>query len=259
MKLLALVGSGIKTISHITEEAKGYICNCDKVLYLINEPLLEIYIRKLSKSSRSLDPIYFRSELRESAYKNIAEEVHLELKEVNSLCIVIYGHPCVFATPGLLALSDVDKNIRTVVCPGISAQDCLYSDLKFDPASGGVHTFDATEYLLYDKLIDSYSHTIIYQIGMVGNLGLPTNKINIEAIRFIKRKLLSVYEKNKKAIIYESALYPGTNPKITKFDLCELDTQELTTLSTLYIPPDDRQREPNVYALKLLNQVAKRM
>ena len=97
MKLLALVGSGIKTISHITEEAKGYICNCDKVLYLVNEPLLEVYIGKLSKSCRSLAPIYFRSELRECAYKNIAQEIQLELDGVNSLCVVIYGHPCVFA------------------------------------------------------------------------------------------------------------------------------------------------------------------
>lgn len=257
MKLLALVGSGIKTISHITEEAKGYICSCDKVLYLVNEPLLEAYIDKLSKSCRTLAPIYFRSELRECAYKNIAQEIQLELNGVNSLCVVIYGHPCVFATPGLLALSDIDKNIKTVVCPGISAQDCLYSDLKFDPASGGVQTFDATEYLLYDKLVDSSSHIIIYQIGMVGNLGLPTNKINMEAIRFIKRKLLCIYENDKKAIIYESALYPGTNPKITNFNLYELDAQELTTLSTLYIPPDKKQREPNAQALKLLNQVAR--
>ena len=253
MKVLALVGTGIKTISHLTEEAKGYICNCDKVLYLVNEPLLEIYIKRLAKSSMTLGSVYFQSESREDAYNNIARQIHLELEKFNSICIVIYGHPCVFATPGLLALLGLDSSIKTVICPAISAQDCLYADLKFDPASGGIQTFDATEYLLYDKLIDPFSHIVIYQIGMAGNLGLPTNKINKGAINFIKKKLLNVYKKEKKTIIYESALYPGNNPKISEFDLDNLDRQKLTPISTLYIPPDGTLRKPNPNALKLLN------
>ncbi|HHT0602629.1 TPA: SAM-dependent methyltransferase, partial [Legionella anisa] len=78
MKVLALVGTGIKTIAHITEEAKGYICTCDKVLYLVNEPLLERYIQKLAKSSESLDAIYFNSKSRENAYKNVAQFIYRE-------------------------------------------------------------------------------------------------------------------------------------------------------------------------------------
>ncbi|HAU0262593.1 TPA: methylase [Legionella pneumophila] len=256
MKVLALVGTGIKTIAHITEEAKGYICTCDKVLYLVNEPLLERYIRKLAKSSESLDSIYFNSKSRENAYNNVAQYIHRAIEDVGSLCVVIYGHPCVFATPGLLALSVLSDSIKTVVCPGISAQDCLYADLRFDPASGGIHSFDATEYLLYDKSVDTSSHVVIYQIGMVGNLGLPTNTVNLEAINFIKKKLIKLYKKGKKAIVYEAALYPGTHPKISEFDLKQLDRQKLTTLSTLYIPPDEILRVPSSDALKLLNQLA---
>lgn len=256
MKVVALVGTGIKTIAHITEEAKGYISTCDKVIYLVNEPLLERYIRKLAKSSESLDEIYFNSKSRESAYNNIAQYIYSAIEDVRSLCVVIYGHPCVFATPGLLALSMLDDSIKTVVCPGISTQDCLYADSRFDPASGGIQSFDATEYLLYDKVVDPSSHVVIYQIGMVGNLGLPTNKINFEALNFIKKKLIELYKKEKKAVIYEAALYPGTHPKISEFDLEQLDRQELTTLSTLYIPPDKIQRMPSSDALRLLNQVA---
>jgi uncharacterized protein YabN with tetrapyrrole methylase and pyrophosphatase domain len=253
VKLLALVGTGIKTIAHITAEAKGYISSCDKVLYLINEPLLEMYVKKLAKSSRSLEPIYFKSKSREYAYTDIARTIHLELAKVTSLCVVIYGHPCIFATPGLLALSDIPHSIKTVICPGISAQDCLYADLKFDPAARGIHTFDATEYLLYDKLIDTSSHVVIYQIGMIGNLGMPTKQINLEAISFIKKKLLKLYAHEKTAIIYEAALYPGTESKIVEFELDDLDKQALTAISTLYIAPNDIKREPSVYALKLLN------
>ncbi|HAT2053601.1 SAM-dependent methyltransferase [Legionella pneumophila] len=256
MKVLALVGTGIKTIAHITEEAKGYICTCDKVLYLVNEPLLERYIHKLAKSSESLDAIYFNAKSRENAYKNVAQFIYGEIEDVDSLCVVIYGHPCVFATPGLLAFSGLSNNIKTVVCPGISAQDCLYADLRFDPASGGIQSFDATEYLLYDRSVDISSHVVVNQIGMVGNLGLPTNTVNFEAINFIKNKLIKLYKNGKKAIIYEAALYPGTHPKITEFELEQLDRQELTTLSTLYIPPDENLRMPSSDALRLLNQMA---
>ncbi|HHT0602619.1 TPA: SAM-dependent methyltransferase, partial [Legionella anisa] len=120
----------------------------------------------------------------------------------------------------------------------------------------GIQSFDATEYLLYDRSVDTSSHVVVYQIGMVGNLGLPTNTVNLEAINFIKHKLINLYKNGKKAIIYEAALYPGTHPKITEFELEQLDRQELTTLSTLYIPPDENLRVPSSDALRLLNQMA---
>lgn len=254
MKVLALIGTGITTISHITEEAKGYICNCDKVLYLVNEPLLESYINRLAKATESLEPVYFKSKARAAAYENIAEHICNALESVNSLCVVIYGHPCFFATPGLLALSKFsNEEVKTIVCSAISALDCLYADFRFDPANGGMQVFDATEYLLYDKLIDNSTHIIIYQIGMVGNLGLPTNKVNLHAVYLIKKRLLKVYKNEKKAFIYEAAVYPHTKPKISEFHLNELEKQKFTSISTLYIPPDDVKRIPNAETLKLIN------
>lgn len=256
MKVLALVGTGIKTISHLTEEAKGYICSCDKVLYLVNEPLLESYLKRNAKVAESFESIYFNSKLRKTIYDNIAKKIHDEFEKVNSLCVVIYGHPCIFATPGLLALSTIKTgfNVKTVVCPAISALDCLYSDLRFDPAIGGTQLFDATEYLVYEKTIETTSHVIFMQIGMVGNLGLPTNTTNTEAMNFIKDKLIKAYKKNKIAIIYEAALYPHTSPKVTEFELCNLDKQDFTPLSTLYIPPEESRKTTNFDALKFLNK-----
>jgi uncharacterized protein YabN with tetrapyrrole methylase and pyrophosphatase domain len=253
VKLFALVGTGIKTISHITEEAKGYISSCDLVLYLINEPVLESYIKRLAKASEPLNTIYFNSDSRENSYKEIARYAQSKMENVESLCLVIYGHPCIFATPGLLALEKLSEQVKTVVCPGISAMDCLYADLRFDPSQGGVQLVDATELIIYEKYLDIFSHTVIYQIGMVGNLGLPTNKKNEKALIFLKNKLLRLFNSDKKALIYEAALYPGVDPKIIEFNLSDLDKQELTTLSTLYIPPvEHAQRKACADALELL-------
>lgn len=62
MHKLIVVGSGIKSISHLTEETKRVIQNADKVVYLINEDNLKQWIQREAKNSESLDSIYFSSE-----------------------------------------------------------------------------------------------------------------------------------------------------------------------------------------------------
>ena len=42
---LVVVGSGIKFMSHLTIEAKSYIEQSDKVLYLVNDPLMKKWIQ----------------------------------------------------------------------------------------------------------------------------------------------------------------------------------------------------------------------
>ena len=48
---LVLVGSGIKFVSHITNEAKASIEQADKVLYLVNEPAIGEWIRRTNSNS----------------------------------------------------------------------------------------------------------------------------------------------------------------------------------------------------------------
>ena len=59
MPNLVVVGSGIKSIAHLTEETKRVIQNADKVLYLVNEDNLKTWINRESKEAESLEPIYF--------------------------------------------------------------------------------------------------------------------------------------------------------------------------------------------------------
>ena len=64
MNKLFVVGSGIKSISHISQETKVIIQQSDKVLYLLNEDSLKDWVKRESKSSESLEPIYFSSSKR---------------------------------------------------------------------------------------------------------------------------------------------------------------------------------------------------
>jgi hypothetical protein len=46
---LVVVGSSIKFISHLTTEAKTYIEQSNKVLYLVNEPAIKEWVAPIQK------------------------------------------------------------------------------------------------------------------------------------------------------------------------------------------------------------------
>ena len=57
---------------------------------------------------------------------------------------------------------------------GISAEDCLFADLGFDPASTGCLTFEATDFLIHNRRVDPTCLVILWQIGVVGVEDRPT-------------------------------------------------------------------------------------
>src|SRR5690349_19436040 len=94
---LVIVGTGIKFLSHLSYEAKIYIEQSDKVLYLVNDPIMKEWIQKTNIHSESMDPIYFKHKLRSDTYKAITEYILSVLRQDIHLCAVFYGHPNVFA------------------------------------------------------------------------------------------------------------------------------------------------------------------
>src|SRR3990167_6833486 len=120
-------------MSHLTHEAKIYIEQSDKVLYLVNEPAMKEWICKSNVNSESLDGLYFKYPLRSQCYKAIADYVLEVLRTNINVCVVLYGHPLVFAQPAMMAVIKARKEGYPVkVLPGISAEDCLFADLLVD-------------------------------------------------------------------------------------------------------------------------------
>ena len=251
MKKLALVGSGIKSISHFTTEFKTYTTQADKVLYLVNEPITKQWIQRYCKLSEALDPIYFSEKNRQTAYNKIRDKILSELEIYPFITVVLYGHPTVFADPGLQAIMIAQNNsVETVILPGISTESCLYADLKIDPGQFGCFHIEATELLLYDKIIDPTSHICIWQLGMLGNSSVPLPNQTPNHLKLLVNKLKNYYPKEHNAILYEASMYPGVEPKIHTFPLGDMEIQNIGTLSTLYIKPLP-QRKPN---LEIFNQ-----
>lgn len=221
-------------------------------MYLVNEPITKQWIERYAKLSESLDSIYFSENDRQISYDKIRDKILTELETYNFITVVLYGHPTVFADPGLQAIIAAQKNsIETIILPGISIENCLYADLKIDPGQFGCFHIEATELLLYDKIIDPTTHLCIWQPGMIGNRSVPELNQKSDHLELLRVKLEKYYPRDHISILYEASIYPGVEPKIHKFPLYDTENQIMGTLSTLYIPPLP-QRKPD---LKILSQI----
>ena len=201
-------------------------------MYLVNEPITKQWIERYSKLSESLDATYFSENDRQNSYDKIRDKILAELETYNFITVVLYGHPTIFADPGLQAIIAAQKNsIETIILPGISVENCLYADLKIDPGQFGCFHVEATELLLYDKIIDPTAHICIWQVG------IPNSSHTTNHLKLLLIKLKNYYPEDHSAILYEAAMYPGIEPRIHQFSLGDIEVQSIGTLSTLYIPP----------------------
>ncbi|HAT9659766.1 TPA: methylase [Legionella pneumophila] len=249
MHKLIVVGSGIKSISHLTEETKRVIQNADKVLYLLNEDNLKQWIQREAKNSESLDSIYFSSEKRIEAYQALTNHIIEEYKKVSILCVVFYGHPTVFADSALNAVRQIKKDGGdTIILPAVSTQDCLFSDLEIDPGDQGCFSIEATELVLFERFIDVHAHLILWQVANFGR----TDRKKTNYLAILKDYLSGYYQANYSICLYEAPSLPTCSPRIEWIQLCNLELSVISSITTVYIPPIEKKTISNKY-LKLLD------
>ena len=235
---LVVVGSGIKFVSHLTTEAIIYIEKSEKVLYLVNEPAMKEWIENKNKNSVSLDIIYTQHELRIDSYHAITGSILDEVRKNQHVCVVLYGHPAVFAKPGIDAVIQAKKEgYPAKMLPGISAEDCLYADLLINVGTCGHQSFEATELLIHRRQCDPCAHLFLWQVGFIGALNHPRAHDNSKGIRLLVDYLNQYYNLEHIVTLYEAAQYPGFEPRITQLSLRELPEAKTSAITTLYVPP----------------------
>ncbi len=253
-KQLFVVGSGIKSIAHLSIEAIAHIRQSEKVFYLVNEPILQEWLHKNNETAEPLDKNIAEGFLRSSYYQDISKYILASFQKYSQICVVIYGHPTVFAIPALNAAREAKKQgFITKVLPAISAEDCLFADLLIDPGSCGCQSYEATDFLIHVRPVNIYSHLILWQVGFIGALGNVNSYNNQIGITQLTKYLLQFYEINHPIICYEAAMYPHVEPKIINACLDGLAEIPLSTLSTLYLAPvlSAALNKPMLDALKI--------
>ena len=234
---LTLVGTGLDIKKHLTLGAKHAIETSDVVLYAINNAAAEAYVKRLNSGARMIE--YDRSQrFRRSVYEAMVETILDPVREGKNVCGVFYGHPNVFVYATNQAQRRAAKEGYTVESlPGISAQDCLFADLGFDPATFGVRTFECTDFLLRPRRSDRYTGLVLWQIGAIGTLGFCAAKNRARGLSMLKDALLEQYPQDHKVYFYVAATRPDQKPDIQIVALDELERARLTEVTTLYVPP----------------------
>lgn len=236
---LSVVGCGIKFSSHWTTEAQALIKNADRVLYLVNEPLMQEWLKTHIKNAENLESAYAPDTLRRDTYRAITEAILQALTSAQHVCVVLEGHPLVFAKPALDAVIEAKKRgIATFVAPGISAEDYLFADLLIDPGSVGCQSYEATDFLIHDRAFDGCSHLILWQISVVGMLDSNiTNMRYAQHAQLLVDKLSSCYPLTHQVILYEGSQYPHIASHMIRIALADLPSTSVNRLATLYLPP----------------------
>jgi uncharacterized protein YabN with tetrapyrrole methylase and pyrophosphatase domain len=234
---LTVVGSGIKAGVQTTPEAVRSIEQADKVLYLFADPVPAAWVSKVNPSAQSLEGFYSPSKDRDQTYEEIVEEILSWVRRELDVCVVFYGHPGVFVAPSHEAIRRAYKEgFRARMLPGISAEDCLFADLGVDPGIWGCQSFEATNFLLYRRKIDTCTPLLLWQVAGVG-VRQGATQPNAAGLQVLAEFLQEDYGPDHEVILHQASPYPVFDPIVQQVRLRDLPTADLTPMCTLYVPP----------------------
>lgn len=239
MQGLIVVGTGIQAVGQLTIEARSAIERAATVFFLVADPLARIYLERLNNNLQSLHECYATDKPRMESYLEMVELIVAEVKKGKLVCVALYGHPGVFAFPAHVAVRRLrDEGIYAKMLPGVSAEDCLFADLGIDPAMAGCQSFEATDFLLFQRVFDPRSSLILWQVGVIGDASFQAGGYEYQrGITILVERLNAYYNKVHKMIVYEASHYPIYECRHEIVELAHLSDVKLTAESTLYIPP----------------------
>jgi uncharacterized protein YabN with tetrapyrrole methylase and pyrophosphatase domain len=234
---LTVVGTGIAFGVHLTPQARVAIERADEVFYLLAEPAAETWFARVNPRSHPLRPHYASGRPREETYERMVDEILAAVRSGRNVCAAFYGHPGVFAWPSHEAVRRARaEGFTAVMLPAISAEDCLFADLGVDPAASGCQSFEATDFLLRRRAVDTSVPLILWQVAFIGIADTPVAPA-YGPFRVLVEYLLEAYEDSHKAVIYEASPYPVGPANIRALTLADVRDAELGGMSTLYVPP----------------------
>jgi len=248
---LIVVGIGIG-LGQTTLEAKSNIEQADKVFYLASNPLTILWIQQLNPTAESLYDLYSIGKERLQTYTEMSDKILSEVRKGLRVCAAFYGHPGVFVDPSHRSIRQAKKEGYVArMLLGVSAEDCLFADLGIDPSRCGCQSFEATDFLIYQRKFDTSVSLILWQIGVIGDSSYQKDYGNHHLVILLER-LLPEYGAEHVVTLYEASVFPICLPVILSLPLSKLSETTISSTSTLYIPPKT-QISPNLNVLRRLN------
>lgn len=235
---LVIVGSGIRAISDLTLDAEAQIRTAQKVLYCVADPVIERRLHLLNSSAESLYGLYDNDKPRIETYHAMVDAMLAPVRAGLRVCGVFYGHPGVFAWPTHQAIRVARRaGFRAEMHASVSADASLFADLGIDPSQPGCHSLEATEFLIHQRVPDTSSHLLLWQAECVGDPGFNFAGYKRHNFDILLEQIRKFYPADHPVFIYEATALPQGKPKIIKTSLDTIRKEDLTGISTLYLPP----------------------
>ena len=224
--------------SHLTPLSRSHIEQADVVFTALSDGIIELWLAKMNRDVRSLQPLYREGKSRATTYREMVDAMLTEVRAGNRVCGAFYGHPGVFAWPAHKAIEIARaEGFEAHMEPGISAEDCLYSDLGIDPGTYGCQHYEASQFMLYRRRIDPSAYLVLWQIGVAGDRSFARFSTGVAYRQVLVDVLLRHYSPDHEVMVYEAATLPTRQPKILRCELHTLASLDLSMHATLVIPP----------------------
>ena len=235
---LVAIGSGIKSVAHLTLESRAHVEAADIVFVCAADAVTEAYLRELNPNVEDLHVYYGVDVPRKQTYMAMADRAVEMVRYGRDVVMVFYGHPGVFVDPTFIAINKVrDLGLPAIMLPGISAEDCMIADLEVDPAQQGMQTYEATYYFTRNIQIDVRVPLVLWQVALVGDSSFPSEGYDSRNLNLLIKKLQGLYSEHHEVVIYEAAQHPLARARIWPVTLSELGAQHVTGISTMFVPP----------------------
>ncbi len=253
---LVVVGTGIRTVGQVTLAAIAWIRSSSAVHYLVADPIAEAVIHYLNPAAVSLMGHYSDGGDRKASYDAMVGQILASVRLGHRTCAVFYGHPGVFAFPSHESIRQARKEgYSAMMLPAISAEDCLFADLGIDPAVNGCQSYEATDFMVHDRSVDTSSQLVLWQVGVLGDRTFRKDGYDVDRLfPLLVQKLTRLYGAEHEVTIYESIILPCFLPRVQKVKLRELDASHVQAHSTMYVPPG-RDRVVNAEFAKAMGVV----
>ncbi|WP_339744945.1 SAM-dependent methyltransferase [uncultured Rubinisphaera sp.] len=240
---LTVLGSGIGSLGFQMLDVEA-IRSADQVFYCVADPATQVWLKKLRPDAYDLYVFYEDTKPRYHTYVQMSEAMLHYVRQGQHVVGIYYGHPGVFvlSTHRSIAIARREGHIAQMK-PGVSALDCLCADLGVDPSYPGMSTFEATDMLVRQRKIDPTLHVVLWQVGVVGEMGYRRRGFINDAFPVLIEYLQETYGPDHEVTHYIASRYPTIPPTIQRYKLSELHRSnvrsQITGISTFYIAPKD--------------------
>lgn len=249
---LICLGTGIMLGAHLDPLSRNYINEADVVFMLVADALTEQWLQQMHPDTRSLQPYYQEGQSRELSYQQMVDAILTEVNTGKKVVAAFYGHPGVFAwVPHQAIKLAQQKGYFSKMLPAISAEDCLYADLGIDPGRYGCQLYECSQFMFYQRAIDTAAYLILWQVGIAGDRSLARFQTSGQYRQLLSEYLIRFYPRSHQVILYEAASLPTEQPRIEYLAMSKLAQAAVNGKTTLIIPPSTEPK-PNTALLHAL-------